>query len=503
MKKQALLFLFQIVVVIAFAQPKQLRTFTLQEAVDFALKNNVAAKNALLSEKEAKARNNEIISFGLPQISANFDYSYYFKQPTSPAIAKLFGDTTSASAKAFDYLSKQYPLTGTSGLLYQIASANYANRNKAVSFVLPHNISTGIQVSQILFDPKYVIGLKATKDFTLTSKLSTKLAEKDIRYNVTKAYYQVLAAQQSKGLMKENLIALQKLVNDTRKIFAEGLVEELDVNRLELAEANLQTQVNLVNQQADIALSNLKFNMGLVLWEEIALTDKLDDLKNKLPKQIVNNFDPSQRTEYKLLETAIRIRKYDMQQRRSGNFPALYGFLNYGGGSQVQSFKDFFRKTETSYLDPKSIETAASPNDFKYETVSSSNWFQQGLVGFSLKVPIFDGGQRIASTQQAKMEMEKTKNDFENFKNAALLQAEVAQTSCNAALADEINSQKTKELSAKIYKTNQIKYKEGLGSSFELTQSETEYITNQLRYIQSILNLLSAKAELDKVLEAK
>jgi outer membrane protein TolC len=99
--------------------------------------------------------------------------------------------------------------------------------------------------------------------------------------------------------------------------------------------------------------------------------------------------------------------------------------------------------------------------------------------------------------------MEKTKNDFENFKNAALLQAEVAQTSYNAALADEINSQKTKELSAKIYKTNQIKYKEGLGSSFELTQSETEYITNQLRYIQSILNLLSAKAELDKVLEAK
>ena len=95
------------------------------------------------------------------------------------------------------------------------------------------------------------------------------------------------------------------------------------------------------------------------------------------------------------------------------------------------------------------------------------------------------------------------KNDFENFKNAAELQYQSAQTTFNSALADEVNSQKTMGLSKKIFNKNQIKFTEGVGSSFELVQSETDYVTNQLKYTQSIMNLLNAKADLDKAIGVK
>ena len=80
MRKQFLLFLFTITISIAFAQPKPLQTFSLQQAVDYALQNKSEAKNALLDVDKAKARNWEIISTGLPVVSASADYSYYFKR---------------------------------------------------------------------------------------------------------------------------------------------------------------------------------------------------------------------------------------------------------------------------------------------------------------------------------------------------------------------------------------------------------------------------------------
>jgi outer membrane protein TolC len=94
-------------------------------------------------------------------------------------------------------------------------------------------------------------------------------------------------------------------------------------------------------------------------------------------------------------------------------------------------------------------------------------------------------------------------NDFENFKNAAELQFRASKSSFTAALFDEANNQRAVSLSEKIFKINQIKYKEGIGNSFELVQSETEFATNQLKYMQSVLNLLNSKADLDKALGIK
>ena len=93
--------------------------------------------------------------------------------------------------------------------------------------------------------------------------------------------------------------------------------------------------------------------------------------------------------------------------------------------------------------------------------------------------------------------------DFENFKNAADLQYRAAQSSFAAALTDETNTRKAQELSKKIFDRNTIKYKEGVANSFELQQSEQEFVTNQLKYIQSTLNLLNTKADLDKALGTK
>jgi outer membrane protein TolC len=226
---------------------------------------------------------------------------------------------------------------------------------------------------------------------------------------------------------------------------------------------------------AEVELANLKFQMGLNLDEVIILKDKLDDLRaSVVPQQ--NAFDPKNRVEYQLLTAAITLDGYNMRAKRSGYYPSLGGFLNYSGNVQTEAFSDMFKGSE---------------------------WYPQGLVGIKLNVPIFDSGLKYAQVQQVKLEQMKRQNSRDNFVNAANLQYQSALSNFNAALGDEVSAQKTLDLSKKIFTTNEAKFKQGAGSSFELQQSEQEYATNELKQIQTIINLLNAKADLDKAMGVK
>lgn len=484
MKKFLSIYIILLIAVSSSAQDNSIKSYTLKEAVDHALSNNVAMKNAKLDEDQAKARNWEIMATGLPNINAELGYTYYFKQPVSPAFNQFFADTSSSSARVFNYLAANNP--DIANILYQSA---ISSKDAQFSFVLPHNISSSLTVSQLIFDGRYFIGLKATKDFTKTARLQKDLSQQDVKYNVMKAYYQAAAAKEGVSLLGKNLVLVQKLLADTRAIYNEGLIEELDVDRLALAESQLQSQITLQTQLAKVALDNLKFQMGLSLADEIILTDNLNDLRAQVGIEAEKQFNAKERIENELLETAIRIRGYDVAQRRSGYFPSMFAFLNYGWQAQGSNFGDLFKSTTIRYPDG--------------DTRKQTQWFDQGLVGLTLKLPIFDSGSRMANVKQAKIDLMKTQNDLENFKQAAELQYRASQSSFESALIDETNNKRSSDLSDKIFKTNQIKFSEGVGNSFELVQSENENATNHLKRIQSILNVLNSKADLDKAIGVK
>jgi outer membrane protein TolC len=469
MKKKIITGIITLFAVSLFAQEKSVSSYSLKEAIDYALQNNVNAKNAKLDMKKAKAYNLEILTQGLPNLSGSFEYDYYFKTPLVPAVSNIVAPG-SPFATALAQLSQN---SNDPALVKTLNSLGGGFSN--ISFVLPNDISTGITLTQLLFDARYVFGLKARKELYLTSRLQSDLSDQDIRTNITKAYSQAEAAQEAKSLLLENKKIVDKILADTRAVFAQGLTEELDVNRLELAQANLEMQINQQNNMAEVALANLKFQMGLNLDKVIILKDKLDDLRaSVVPQQ--NAFDPKNRVEYQLLTAAITLDGYNMRAKRSGYYPSLGGFLNYSGNVQTEAFSDMFKGSE---------------------------WYPQGLVGIKLNVPIFDSGLKYAQVQQVKLEQMKRQNSRDNFVNAANLQYQSALSNFNAAVGDEVSAQKTLDLSKKIFTTNEAKFKQGAGSSFELQQSEQEYATNELKQIQTIINLLNAKADLDKAMGVK
>jgi outer membrane protein TolC len=459
--------------------PEFVKVFSLEDAVQYALKNNFDAKNSSLDLDKARWRNWEIKSIGLPSVSANADYTYYFKLPIVPAAEQIFNNPNQPSTKIFSYLAQSDPVIQQ--ILYNSA---IESKEAQITFVLPHNFTSGITVSQLIFDGRYIIGLKATRDFTKIARLQKDLSDREVRYNVMKAYYQAQSTQESVNYLQEVKKLLEKITNDTRKIYNEGLIEELDVNRLELALSNLEGQLKTTEKLAQVAMANLKFQMGLNLTDEIILTDKISDLRAKIDPTTAENFDASKRAEYQLLEVTTRVRNYDVQQRRSGHFPTLVGFLNYGWQAQVNDFRDFFSKREVTYPDG--------------EVIRKSRWFEAGIVGLKLNIPIFDSGNKLANVQQGKIDELKHKNDFEKFKQASALQFASAQAFFIQALNEELFTKKSVELSEKIFYKTRVKFTEGLGSSFEMVQAQQELIQNKIKFIQAQLNLLNTKADLDK-----
>lgn len=456
------------------AQRDPMMSLSIDQAVQLALQNNVAAKNAELDIQKAKARNWEITTTGLPTITGSVDYQYFFKRPISPAFAEIFADPNSVSNQVNRALAGLYPV--------EIGSifANAAGQNTDISFVLPHDLKAGFQLSQLIFDGRYILGLKAAKELLKTASINKSLSDQDIKYNVIKAYHQAAAAIHSKTYLDDTYKAVTKLVNDTREVYKAGFVEELDVNRLELIQANLEAQIQTQDKLKEIALSNLKFQIGLSINTPVVLSDKLEILRDKVSGSD-QNFDVKNRMEYELLETALKLGKLDQDQVASGYLPSLFGFLSYAGQAQTNKFVDIFRNNSRG----------------------NNNWFQTGVVGLTMSVPIFDSGLKNAQVKQKKLDLQKTRNEFENFTKAAELQAAVSKTNFESSILDEKTSDRSVKLSERIYNINRIKFKEGVGSSFELVQAEQDLIQNQLKKIQSTLNVLNTKADLDKSLGVK
>jgi outer membrane protein TolC len=351
--------------------------------------------------------------------------------------------------------------------------------------VLPNNISTGANLSQMVYDTRFFIGIQTFKELIKVSKLTTALTEQEIRYNIIKGYYEVQAAKEILRVLDSNLVIVDKLLHDTKETYKAGLIEETDVDRLELGESMLKSQINNTRNLYDLGMSSLKYNMGLQISDKIALTDDIETLRKQISDLAAVTFDPSQRIESDLLQTSILLHDFDRKQKKAGYYPSIFLMGNFGGGSQVDKVADFFRKQDDGFGG------------------KASNWFMQSYVGFTIRIPIYDGGQKEAAVKQAKIEIQKARNDFENFKTQSALQVEAARTTFATNLAEEQNAKESMRLNNKIFGKTQIKFKEGVSSSFELIQTEQEQTTNQIKYYTAVKNVLTSRADLDKALGIK
>ena len=114
-------------------------------------------------------------------------------------------------------------------------------------------------------------------------------------------------------------------------------------------------------------------------------------------------------------------------------------------------------------------------------------------VGLNVNVPIFDGTQRLNKVKQAQYALEKNRNSLKQFEQLIDFQVVASRTQLTNAIAALSTQEENKQLAEKVYNTTKTKYEKGLGSSFEVLQSETSLQDALNNYYQSIYNAIIAK----------
>lgn len=443
-KIKTIVIALSVIPILSFAQSSGAGSseFTLQGAIDYATKHNANYMNAELDIKLAEYKNREVIGMGLPQISASVDLKDYVKIPTSLIPAQF----VNPNAPAGTFIPVQF---GTQW-----------------------NATAGVSVSQLIFSSDYFVGLQAAKEFKSLSQKSLSRTKIETAVTITKAYYGALVNRERLKTLTANIDRIKKLYDDTKALNQAGFVEKLDVDRIELAYNNLLTEKEKVERLIGLSETLLKFQMGYSLQEPIKLTDELkaeqfQDIE--LGTNIKANY--TSRPEFSLLESQKRINELDLKRYRMSYLPTLvgYGAFNY----QAQ-------RTKFDFADGK------------------GDWFPIGVIGATLNIPIFSGGQKYYKVEQAKLNLQKTVNTMDYMKTVIDFETTAASITYKNAYASVQTQAKNKELAKSIFETTKKKYDAGVGSSLEIITAETALKEAETNYLSAVYDLIIAKTDLDK-----
>lgn len=435
---------------------------TAKEAVDLALNNVVQLKNAKLDYKIAEARNKEITSAALPQVTGSAQGTHYLSLPQIQ-----FPDGTEVAV--YDVLKREGVKDASGNPI--TTDGQFQVRN--FSFFQPWNVSAGVNLQQLLFEPQVFVGLQARKAILQSSELQIKVAEDSVKENVYKSYYAVLIAEKQLKYTQETIKRLEKLSSDQNVMFKNGFAEKLDIDKTAVTLNNIRSAENQMKSGIVIGYAALKMALGLNQADSLVLKDSLSTqmIKDGL---LDEGFVYENRNEIKLLNKAKELQGYDIKRWKLSYLPTVAAFYGYQRNGQ---------------------RTANSGSGDK-----PWFWYSTNQVGLNINVPIFDGFNKKNKIAQAEFNLQKTDNTIDLTKKGIDLQRTVSKSSLNTAILNLDVQEQNMLLAEKVYNTVKKKYEQGLGSSFEVLQSDREMQESQSNYFRALYVAIIAKVEYQKAL---
>ena len=434
----------------------QSKTFSLEEAIQYATKHSDQYKLDSISYKDAEASITEFKSIGLPKVSGNFNYQY---------------NVIKNQQAIRDFISPSvYRVLFEENVLEERDLGDPASFE--ISFQTRHFVSMGLEASALVFDGSYLVGLEAAKMYKQLASKSFDITEQEVRNNVTKAYLNRLILDENILLLEKNIDNLNKMTTETKAFYEEGFVEQLDVDRLVLSLNNLVSEKTKLEQTVILSENLLKFQMNYPIDAEIELSQNLDDIIDALKiyeADLIQDINYNNRAEYAQLNMSQSLNELDLKRIQKGKLPSVRASAGLAGSIQRDKLFD-------------NNEAGILPSSY---------------LAVGVSVPIYDGNERSAKAQRKRLTIEKTALQIDQFEKAVDLQVRNSRIAYLNAVESLANVKSSLELAENIYDKSVTKYKEGVGSSIEVNQAEQSMFQLQTQYINAIYDLVVSKADID------
>ncbi len=433
---------------------------TLKSAQDYAVKNSYAAKSSTLDIDIAKKKRWEYLSVGFPQVSGSIKYQDMLDIPT-----QLIPDFISPAV--YGVLLQQHLINPSD------VPANL-DQSFPVKFGTQHNATAGLVASQLIFSGQYFLGVKAAKLLVDLAENGLAKTEQDVKHNVASTYYLILTLEVNKEILDSSMINVNKTLYEVKEMNKNGFIEESDVDQVQIMATNLTNLVNTIQRQTDLAYKLLKFQMGLDLKANVKLTDKLEQVIAGIAVESVLSkpFNPQNDITMQMVNIQERLSIMNVKNERYSMYPTVVGSFVYQKNAMNNNF-DFFG--------------------------SGSKWYPTSILGVNVDIPIFSSWKRRTSVARAKIELEKTRISKKMLEESLVLSYEQAKSNFNNSWEKFNKEKENMQLTKRIHNKNLIKFKEGLSTSLDLTQTHNQYLTAESNYFTALYELLTAKINLEKL----
>lgn len=419
-------------------------TFSLEEAIQYALVNNENLKIAKLNIEDAEAQVYETRADGLPNINGSFSYQNNAEIPVT-FIPSIFFDP---EAEPGDF--------------------------SPVKFGIQHNSSLGVTGSQMIWDGSFFIGLQAARKLREKVIVDEAKAVEDVKEQVMKSYYLVLVNQIRTELVDSNIATLDSTLSDTKELYQNGFAEAIDVSRLQVQMNNLVAEKKAVRQSITAAYNLLKLSMGVPVAVDISLTDEITAFDFTYDPNEVNNYNVINRVEAQQVEYLKELAVLDIKNVRAKYIPTVRFNAGWGRNSGNDQFGNLWN--------------------------SERQWFSQMYYGINVNIPIFDGLRKKYSIERKKYQLATLDQQ------SSLLKNNLEQQLINAKVALEVSvekldvQQETVDLAEQVLNTTTEKFREGIGSNLELVVADQDFKQAEVNYLIALYDAIVAKIDLDKAL---
>lgn len=411
----------------------QTESFTLKEAINYAIANDQSIKNAQLNVLDAEQQTKELLAFGLPQLNASLDYQFFGVIPTVLLPSELAG------LPPGDFVKAQF---GTK-----------------------NNIAAGLSASWLAFSGSYLVSKEASILYKDLVSLQVKQVEREVAEKVANAYVNTLIFDHTKKTFEKNIENLNQLIFETNETYKAGFVEELDVDRLKLSLQTLQNELAKLLNQEKVVKNALKFAMSFPSDMDLVIADDIDRLlAGEFTAQSDEELNLNNRPEMAVLDKSIELNEIDIKRLQKSYLPTVSLFANYDQTVTGNKIKDFVT-------------------------------FPTVVMGVKVQAPIFDGFEKKAKIERAKIATVLATNQKDEVIRGIRFQVEMARSAYKNAYEHLENVKKNIALAEKIQATTRAKFKEGIGSSFEMIQAESDLYQAQNVYAQALYDYMKAKSD--------
>ncbi|MAO18635.1 TolC family protein [Flagellimonas marinaquae] len=408
----------------------QVRQWTLQECVEYAVENNLTVEQFELDLENAKIDKSDAVGNMLPSLNG----------------------TMSASSN-----------TG-----FSINPTNNLPTNSTAN-----NVNISATSSITLFDGlRNINQLHRAKMNAIANQYRLDNLKDDIRLNVANAYLQVVSNKEQLKTFRAQYAVTEQDLKRTKELVESGVVPRGDLLEIEATAANQEQQI--VNGESNVLISriNLAQLLQITDYENFDIAEEEFDIP---PSDILDNspkviFDKAMtfRNDIKFSESNVELAEQDVKIAKGAYLPTLSAFFQYG----------------TRYSDVTQIPDG---NGVPYTpSLTDQLWIFDGIsYGAQLNIPIFNGWstrnnvtRSQISLEKAKLQLEQDKLDLENTIQQAYVDVNTFEKAYAAA-------EKTLEARTLAYDYAKERYDVGLMNAFDFSQAQARVENAQADVIRT------------------